>query len=105
VLGFYQYYWLILFSLYIICIIIVCVVMFCFRNWLLNIFSGNSSELDQPERVEARQGAYKALSKMSRLIDLSKYSEHEECVICLEAFQDTDEVTPLPCDKRHYFHS
>lgn len=28
----------------------------------------------------------------------------KDCCICLEAFKDDDEVTPLPCDPRHYFH-
>ena len=27
------------------------------------------------------------------------------CVICIMLFADADMVTPLPCDKRHYFHS
>ena len=42
---------------------------------------------------------------MSRIFDWGKFKEHEECVICLEAFEDSHLVTPLPCDKRHYFHS
>ena len=39
------------------------------------------------------------------MFDFNKFSEHEECVICLMPFEDSDMVTPLPCDKRHYFHS
>ena len=42
---------------------------------------------------------------MSRIINFNKYKEHKECVICLEDFGQDDMVTPLPCDKRHYFHS
>ena len=45
------------------------------------------------------------LGKLSRVFDMSKFNEHEECVICLLPFESTDMVTPLPCDKRHYFHS
>ena len=55
-------------------------------------------------RAQHRE-AVDALSKVKRLIDLNKFTEHEECVICLEVFKDLDEVTPLPCDIRHYFHS
>jgi len=42
---------------------------------------------------------------MSRIFDLNKFKDHEECVICLESFGPDEMVTPLPCDKRHYFHS
>eukprot|EP00831_Metopus_contortus_P054538 TRINITY_DN45943_c0_g1_i1.p2 TRINITY_DN45943_c0_g1~~TRINITY_DN45943_c0_g1_i1.p2 ORF type:complete len:125 (-),score=21.02 TRINITY_DN45943_c0_g1_i1:83-457(-) len=28
----------------------------------------------------------------------------DECPICCLEFQDDEYVTPLPCDKRHYFH-
>lgn len=42
---------------------------------------------------------------MSRIFDWNKFKDHEECIICLEAFTANDTVTPLPCDKRHYFHS
>ena len=41
---------------------------------------------------------------MSRPIDL-RFQEHTECVICLNDFTESDRVTPLPCDRRHYFHT
>jgi len=28
-----------------------------------------------------------------------------ECAICMEEFNDADEVGELDCDKRHYFHT
>ena len=28
-----------------------------------------------------------------------------ECAICLCEFKEDQEVTPLPCDIRHYFHT
>lgn len=28
----------------------------------------------------------------------------EQCAICLLDFQKDDEITPLPCDEKHYFH-
>ena len=46
-----------------------------------------------------------ALSKMSRMIDGTRFNEHTECSICLGDFQVDDIVTPLPCDHRHYFHT
>ncbi len=29
----------------------------------------------------------------------------DQCAICLLDFQKDDEITPLPCDEKHYFHS
>lgn len=28
----------------------------------------------------------------------------EQCAICLVDFQESDEIIPLPCDPKHYFH-
>ena len=42
---------------------------------------------------------------MARVFDQAKFYEHTECIICLEEFKQTDRVTPLPCNTRHYFHS
>ena len=39
------------------------------------------------------------------MFNWNKFSDHEECTICMEAFTDADQVTPLPCDRRHYFHT
>jgi len=30
--------------------------------------------------------------------------KNDECAICLEKFTDDCEVTPLPCNVKHYFH-
>jgi hypothetical protein len=30
---------------------------------------------------------------------------NDDCAICLMAFGEDDDVTPLPCDIRHYFHT
>ena len=45
------------------------------------------------------------IGRMARAFDASRFTEHDECIICLEAFTDKDVVTPLPCSKRHYFHT
>jgi E3 ubiquitin-protein ligase DOA10 len=29
----------------------------------------------------------------------------ETCAICLMEFTAEDEITPLPCDEKHYFHT
>ena len=34
-----------------------------------------------------------------------EYGEGVECIICMEEYKPEDEVTPLPCDERHFFHS
>ena len=46
-----------------------------------------------------------ALSKLSRVMDGTRFKEHTECSIGLLDFDEKDEVTPLPCDSRHYFHT
>lgn len=56
-------------------------------------------------QVNERREIIQNMTKMARLFDLNKFSEHTECPICLMSFTDVDMVTPLPCDKRHYFHS
>jgi hypothetical protein len=30
--------------------------------------------------------------------------KNDECAICLDKFTDDCEVTPLPCNVKHYFH-
>lgn len=67
--------------------------------------SRNNDDFTDANSEEQRQENTSALSKLQRVFDWNKFNEHEECVICLLAFKDTDTVTPLPCDKRHYFHS
>ena len=37
--------------------------------------------------------------------DYKVFTKTKECAICLEEFTDSSEVTPLPCDVRHYFHT
>jgi len=31
--------------------------------------------------------------------------QDKSCTICMLEYQDTDEITPLPCDDRHFFHT
>ena len=45
-----------------------------------------------------------AFDKISRRLD-RRFTEHTECRICLEDFKSGDNVSPLPCNKRHYFHT
>ena len=37
--------------------------------------------------------------------DTNIFKSTDECAICLEKFDEESEVTPLPCDIRHYFHN
>jgi len=37
--------------------------------------------------------------------DPSLFSYYNECVICSEEFDKEAEVTPLPCNVKHYFHT
>ena len=45
------------------------------------------------------------MKDVARTFDPAKFTEHAECVICLEAFEPKKaRVVALPCDVRHYFH-
>lgn len=37
--------------------------------------------------------------------DPQKFYETNECAICMVQFDEDTQVTPLPCDVRHYFHT
>ena len=37
--------------------------------------------------------------------DRTRFMHEDECAICLGQFIEDEEVTPLPCDMRHFFHS
>ena len=45
-----------------------------------------------------------ALKELSRPLD-RRFTAHSECAICLDSLNPGDQVAPLPCDHRHYFHT
>ena len=46
------------------------------------------------------------LSKLKQLnFDQQVFSNETTCAICMSDFKETDKITPLPCDEKHYFHS
>ena len=70
-----------------------CVLIIIFIFITMAICSGQSilsawrhdHDLPNDGQTESqRQNTNAALGKMSRIFDISKYKEHEECVICLE---------------------
>ena len=42
---------------------------------------------------------------IKRLYNPVDFKEHSECSICTSEFTKDSEVTPLPCNPGHYFHS
>lgn len=44
-------------------------------------------------------------SVVKRKFDANVFKNMNECAICMEEFNSESEITPLPCDIRHYFHS
>jgi len=39
------------------------------------------------------------------LYDNEKFSSQRECAICCAEFDQTSQITPLPCNIKHYFHT
>jgi hypothetical protein len=37
--------------------------------------------------------------------EFKEFTYAKECMICMMDFGENDEVTPLPCSDKHYFHS
>ena len=40
-----------------------------------------------------------------RKFNPNDFKSQKDCSICLCEFQDDEEITPLPCTAKHYFHS
>ena len=54
----------------------------------------------------------KEMKSMVALRTLSKmpfssigFEADKECIICWNSYNDTDQVTQLKCDQRHFFHT
>lgn len=58
-------------------------------------FEGNSAAADE--------GTMQALIR--RQFTASKFKSQTECIICMSEYTNDDEVTPLPCNESHYFHT
>lgn len=52
-----------------------------------------------------RENVIKSLWKTQINKHAGAFNSNDECAICLMSFGDNDDVTPLPCDIRHYFHT
>lgn len=56
-----------------------------------------------------KENADKADEKVKSLkksvYDPDAFSYTDECAICKVKFVDKDQITPLPCDPKHYFHN
>ena len=50
-----------------------------------------------------RRGVIDAI--VQRRYNREDFKEQEQCAICMCDFTEDDEVTPLPCNTAHYFHS
>jgi E3 ubiquitin-protein ligase DOA10 len=44
-------------------------------------------------------------SLIKRKFDTNTFKNEDQCAICLGEYTEESEVTPLPCDYRHYFHT
>ena len=62
----------------------------------------NRREARRAEEEQAT-GVLNGLTKM--FFDSSKFQSFTECVICSVEFNAEAQVTPLPCNVNHYFHT
>lgn len=60
-----------------------------------------SKERAANQRMRERLANYIPFVKFNN----QTFNNFEECIICMEKFDDNSQVTPLPCDVRHYFHT
>ena len=42
---------------------------------------------------------------MHKRYNADDFKDHNECAICKCDFEEDEDVTPLPCNTAHYFHS
>ena len=78
----------------------VCCCLIC-SPCLYRLWSENRQRQQQEE--EERTGVLDAIVKVS--YTPAQFTKTTECAICFLEFKEDDEVTPLPCDTSHYFHS
>lgn len=67
-------------------------------------FNGNMRGFEgENEEAGGNGGASALLSHLNK----QKFGggDMTECCICLEEFKDDDEIVPLPCNPKHYFHA
>ena len=67
-----------------------------FALWIKNVCCGKCCG-SEPILVPS------SLAKIK--FDPEFFTQQSECAICLSAFERNDEVSPLHCDVRHYFHT
>ena len=68
------------------------------------IYSAVREYIAQQANSQAeRNGVIDAI--IARKYNSEDFKAHSECAICMMAFEEDEEVTPLPCNPGHYFHS
>lgn len=88
-------------------------VWFFIKLWVITIYLAWSVTLylikdysDQRNREKESKRAYEALAKEDKwIIDHQKIDPEEFCIICMEAFDDDNKITQLPCNSKHVYHS
>ena len=105
--GVVQYYWVFMAGLMALLFIITVALLIycCCTGQNLGIFQENEQAGRQPLLPHEQEQMTEKLKLMSSVFDQSKHREQSECCICMVEYQPSDMVTPLPCDKRHFFHS
>jgi E3 ubiquitin-protein ligase DOA10 len=57
------------------------------------------------QRAQAQEQDDIISNVVKMFYDPAKYKLADNCVICMGDFELNQEVTPLPCDMRHVFHT
>lgn len=80
--------------------------VFCLNIWSFLEFVSYVSYWYQGGDIGfSREEQIELLEQVARPFDPVKFTEHDDCIICLVPFEaKKSRLTVLPCDVRHYFH-
>ncbi|CAI2372404.1 unnamed protein product [Moneuplotes crassus] len=76
--------------------ILICCVIICLCR---------HQQLKKKENRKNRRLKDVLLNAVNLQLNLDDLNEDDQCAICLEEFNEDDNILRLPCDQRHHFHS
>ena len=83
----------------------ICCVFSCLCCSILGAAGSNRAQMDQMVARVPYANAISSLKRKNFKNVEEKAKNMDDCVICMSAFKDDDQIAELKCDERHYFHS